>query len=375
MLRVCGVTFDHTTNYGSCLQAYALQTAIEKLTVDGEPCRYDLLPLSLCLKQGNAINKSFRQRVFGLLNFRRKVRFSGFEKKHMHYADCISVKKLDSLNDIYDAFVCGSDVIWNFSYTNANEVYFLNFAKKHKFSYAASFGKADIHYEFNTIQLKEKPEDIYSRNISKLDGVSVREKNAVEIASRFTDREVVQVCDPVLLLSEDDWRSICNHSTRKGPYIFAYNTHVKPNFTNFLRKIARETGLPVVHVTWRIQDEFNQKAFSFPSPDSWLGLLKDSEYVVTNSFHATAFAAIFHKKFFTVMQDGREARTNIRIYDYLERLGLQDRIVSDPQLPICFDAPDFTMADKVRETERQAAISYLQQNLMLAKQKRELKLI
>lgn len=376
MFHVCGVTFDHTTNYGSCFQAYALQTAIEKMAVNGERCSYDLLPRAsfpVAAKKGKV---SFPLRVkrslLALLTRERRAQFRKFEDKHMHYADCHSRQDLTLLNDRYDAFVCGSDVIWNFSYTNADEVFFLDFADKYKFSYAASFGKADIHYEFDSVRLKEKPEDIYGRNISKLDAVGVREKNAVGIAQQFTEKTPVQVCDPVLLLTRDDWSGVCSENgIPKKPYIFAYNTSIKPNFTWFLETLQRETGLPVIHVTWEASDAIKQRAFAFPVPQKWLGLLKNAEYVVTNSFHATAFAAIFHKKFFTVMQDGRGARTNIRIYDFLERLGLSDRIVNSKDAAIRYEEPDFSLADETIRGEREFGLAFLQDNLDAAGRRRE----
>ena len=290
----------------------------------------------------------------------------------MHYTECKSMEELPELNQKYDAFVCGSDVIWNFSYTFADECYFLNFANQYKFSYAASFGKADIHYEFETVRLSENPENVYKRNINTLDSVSVREKEAVAIAQHFTSKEVVQVCDPVLLLTKSEWSSICQKTKKiNKPYIFAYNTSDKPIFTWFLDKIKSDTGLRVIHVTWEVSDAIKEGAFMFPPPQEWLALLKDAEYVVTNSFHATAFATVFQKKFYTVMQDGREARTNIRIYDFLENLGLVDRIVNNREVQIQYVDPDFTLSEEVIKRERENGFQFLQDNLEAAFKREE----
>ena len=368
MLRICGVTFDHTTNYGSCLQAYALQTAIESITVgQGESCNYALLASRDSKKStptGKLAVRVKRNILLGMSWIRRR-KFKRFEERHMHYEWYGGKEELPGLNAKYDAFVCGSDVIWNFSFTGADPKYFLDFAHRYKFSYAASFGKADIHYEFDSVKLNEPPEVIYSRYLPSLDAVSVREMNAVSIAQRFTKRDVVQVCDPVLLITADEWRTLADtaRGRKRKPYIFAYNTSIKPNFTAFLYKLQAQTHLPVVHVTWSAADAVKQRAFSFPDPEKWLSLLCDAEYVVTNSFHATAFATLFHKKFYTVMQDDKKARTNVRLYDYLERLGLEDRIYTMLQDEISLEQPDFESADRVIPLWRDHAKEYIRENL------------
>ena len=377
-MRICGVTFDHTTNYGSCFQAYALQTVIEQMQIGGEACHYDLLPLALLpTAQIQAPEKHvnpmlrLKRRILGRMDRYRRRQFAKFEDSVMHYANCHSAEALADLNGEYDAFVCGSDVIWNLSYTNSNPAYFLDFAEKYKFSYAASFGKADIHYEFDGVQLPENPEDFYARCISGLDAVSVREEDAVRIASQFTDRDVQCVCDPVLLLDADAWnRTLGKAGTPGKPYIFAYNTHRKPVFEAFLEKICAQTGLRVVHVTWNSMDAVKQRALRMPDPLSWLRLLRDAEWVVTNSFHAMAFAVIFHKKFFAVMQDGKEARTNVRIYDFLEQVGLTDRIVTSVPGDIGLSEPDFREADAAIREKRASSLAFLRNSLEAAWQRK-----
>ena len=378
-MRICGVTFDHTTNYGSCLQAYALQTVIEKMTVRNEPCSYALLPASTIIlndfKKKTVSKRPLRIRVknrmLQQITRTRRKQFEIFEKEKMHYADCTDRQQLPKLNQQFDAFVCGSDVIWNFSFTQADPIYFLDFAEKYRFSYAASFGKADIHYESEEVSLQEGYEEIYRRYLPGFDQISVREKSAVEIAEAFTGKKVNRVCDPVLLLDRVEWDRMIPQRSAGKRFIFAYNTSIKPNFDIFLKTLHRQTGLPVVHVVWKASDAVRQKTLCFPEPREWLQALRDAEYVVTNSFHATAFSILYKKNFFTVMQDGKLDRTNVRIYDFLSSAGLDNRIITDtPDLIDC-TAPDFTEADEEIRRRREESLLFIRENLEAAMKEKQ----
>ena len=177
MFNIYGVTYDHTTNYGSCLQAYALQTAIEKIRLGekAEVCRYMLIPLSK-LKE---YPKWKYTSVFGAANYAlnklHRLPFVTFEHSHMKFAPITSFSQLDALNDTADAFVCGSDVIWRPEYNRNLAAYYLDFAKKYKFSYAASFGRTDI---------EESLYEVIGQRLSSFDAISVREPFCAEIVRR-----------------------------------------------------------------------------------------------------------------------------------------------------------------------------------------------
>ena len=377
MVKVCGVTFDHTTNYGSCLQAYALQNVIEGMEIGGEKCQYQLIPRrTFPTKRYKAKNPMVMAKLFVLkqLTAYRRKQFASFEDRYMHFANCHNRDELPKLNDLSDAFVCGSDVIWNFSYTKADPIFFLDFAKKYKFSYAASFGKADINYDFDGVKLPDSPEALYSKYLPTLNAISVREKTGLEIVKRFTNKEAALVCDPVILLDSDDWKRIIPPPKKRGRYIFAYNTSIKPNFSAFLKRLQQQTGLPVIHVTWTAKDAIKQRCMYCPSPDVWLSDLLNAEYVVTNSFHATAFATIFHKSFYTVMQDGKNSRTNVRLYDFIHEMGLDERIYSSVPANIDLASPKFDHADQRIAQWRDQSLQYLRENLssaLMEKKERE----
>ncbi len=373
MLRVCGVTFVMTTNYGSCLQAYALQRTISRMEIGGEPCDCSLLTTVIIRRKEAAQNKTnlkltarVKQKCFGRITRYRRRRFEIFEKKYLHFTECGDRADLKKLDPQFDAFVCGSDVIWNFTYTKGDTMFFLDFADKYKFSYAASLGKASLEAVREGVNLPEPAEALYRRCIGRLDGVSVREEYAKDLLALYTDKNIEVTCDPTLLLTEEEWMQIADPKKRKGKYIFAYSTSTRPNYTSFLKKLRRQTGLPVVQITWSPADAIKQKSLTFPTPQRWLRLLHDAEYVVTNSFHGTAFAVLFHKKFFVAIQGERSVRNNVRLYDFLNGLGLDDRLYSETPDTIPTTAPDFTAADKQLQAVRDHSIRYIRDHLEAA---------
>lgn len=371
MLRVCGVTFDHTTNYGTCFQSYALQHVIEQQYIDGIQCAYDLLPVSTFpyktskSSKRSLLTKAKRLVIKVFTKYRRK-QFEDFELQHMHYADCHSREELLKLNDQYDAFVCGSDVIWNFAFVADNPTYFLDFAQKYKFSYAASFGRVNVFHEHAGEHIPEGCEAIVREHLPRLNRISVRERDGKRIAGLYTSKEVTHVCDPVLLLEDSQWNTLLPPSGGKTPYIFAYHTLRTPLFSSFLNEFKKQTNLPLKHIAWKTDDALKQRILSSPKPLKWLAMLRDAEYVVTNSFHGTLFAILFHKKFFSVVQGDRSVRSNIRLYELLENMGLGSRLYSSVPKTIDLNAVDFTEADQKIAAFRAKSLTYLRENLEAA---------
>ena len=375
MLKVCGVTFDHTTNYGSCLQAFALQKVIEDMVIDNERCEYQLIPHrtfpAARPKGGSPVLQLKRFIARRMANYRRS-KFQPFETRYMHFAECNNQKKLGEIGHAYDAYVCGSDVIWNLSFTKADPIYFLDFAERYKFSYAASFGVKDIDHDYTGFDGDELPSQIFARYLPTLNSIGVREKSAVEIVRKIAGMPAEQVCDPVLLLTADQWRSIASTSNRK-PYIFAYSTHPSDNYLSFINRLKRQTGLPVIHVTWDLKTALFHGALLVPTPEEWLGLLAGAEYVVTNSFHATVFSCIFHKNFYWAKKTQTVQGIGIRLYDFLQEMGLVNRAYGNTPDIIDTAPPCFDKADICIQQQRERSLAFLHTNLEAAYRQKILK--
>ncbi len=368
MLKVCGVTYDHSTNYGSFLQSYALGRAIEESRAGGGSCRYALAAVTRLRGRRGGTKKTLRARVslavsHALRSVVYRFSFSGFDRAHLKYMPIRRYRDLPRLNGMADAFVCGSDVIWNTDANHGLGAYYLDFAKKYKFAYGASFGKsADIAISAeNAAHLKE------------LDQISCREDTGCDKVEQITGRRPAKVADPVFLLTGKEWEQIAAEGARALPehYIFVYNTYRSPLYEAVIRKLAEATSLPVIRTSWRFENAVRQGIFQMPSPQRWLYCLANADYVVTNSFHGTAFCVLFHRKFFTVAPGGPQRGANIRIWDLLGRLGLEERIISSETDAVGTQDVDYSAADVSLETFRAESLAYLERNLEDARRRKE----
>ena len=201
--------------------------------------------------------------------------------------------------------------------------------------------------------------------------MSVREQYAKELVRRFTDKDVDVVCDPTLLMTREQWLKLADSPGQRRKYIFAYSTSTRPNFMCFLKQLQRETRLPVVQITWQVKDAFKQRSLTFPTAQQWLSLISGAEYVVTNSFHGTAFSVIFRRKFFTAIQGEWNVRSNVRLYDFLNELGLEDRLYAQTPEIIPKEMPDFSLADERLSQMREHSMKYIRENLEEALQERQ----
>lgn len=354
MLRVCGITFSHSPNYGSCLQTYALQRAVESQTICGEECMYRVIPVQMFKDYPGIGITSTIIKPFMAWN---RLSYRSFYKKYMHYVKCNRFSELPELNQRFDAFVCGSDVIWNDSINHHVSAYFLDFAEKYRFSYAASFGKAEISDEFVRF---------VGDKIDRLNAVSVREPSAVQIAERFTQKPVAVVSDPVLLVDRTEWNRIAGERIEKKPYIFVYATHLNENLERYIAKLKEITQLPVVWSVSGPKQAIRKRVFKMQKPEEWVRLLRDAEYVVTNSFHASVFSVLFHKRFFTVVHGEKNKGINVRMNDFLNALGLEDRIFSSVPDELDLSEIDYSEVDQKIEAMREEALAFLRQNLEAA---------
>ena len=357
MFNVVGVTFEHNANYGSCLQAYALQEAIEEMTVGDERCHYSLIPVASINKGTPPSANKWRMIANKMFSNYLSRRFLPFYREHMNYCQIKSVKELGPLNECTDAFVCGSDVIWNSAYNlGYADVYYLGFAKKYKFSYAASFGKADIQSE-----LTEKTISL----LKDLDCISVREKSAACVLHTVIGKSIFTALDPVFLITGRKWNSLISPGRIKEKYIFSYTTHTTQEYEEFLNKMSTQTGLRVISVNWRGSLRQIKEVGVSPvrPPQEWLKLLRDAAYVVTNSFHGTALSIIFHKVFFTIISGDKASGIYNRMGELLDDLKLEKRIYNSVPDTIDLSGFSYDEADRILAEKRKKSLNYIQENL------------
>ncbi len=327
MIKAGIVTIHMIRNYGAVAQAYALNkylrlNGIDATTIDfrtyrsAESYRYFFRARSLMDVARNLQTSLYFNRLR-----RRNDKFKDFLKNYVPTTPKTYYSNADLENDDlnFDYYVCGSDQIWNTFCRNYDDAFILRFArgKGKRLSYAASLGVDSIN---------DNMKRVFADELSDFCAISVRESSAAPVIEKICGKSVASVLDPVFLLDREKWSEIASPRIVARPYIFFY--YVKgdiPDLRRYVKRLSRLTGLPIVIVGFGLRDltYFNVKRYDAGVED-FLSLIKNAEYVATNSFHGTSFSIIFGKKFM-VFNDKKNGAS--RINSLLELCGISDRQV------------------------------------------------
>lgn len=324
MKKIGILSFHAAHNYGSMLQNFALQQVIKSLSPELEPITINLRNRA----QDDMYNifKPFRdysdkkRYLFKILMYPWKSKILVKQKLFEKFLeDRVSLtSRIDDSKDIaslsdFDAYVAGSDQIWNVTAQDFDWGYFLDFSTKSdnikKIAYAPSMGPSPCRNNISVSRWSKMCELI--RNF---DYISVREKKTGELIKKIGNLEKEPcVCpDPTLLLSKDEWNSLFPDTEPlfQGKYIFLYNPYYLKHVYDQARQLSILTGLPVVVSNLAPKSIFPSIHFYKRlevGPMEFLNLIKNAEYVIGRSFHLAVFSMIFNKKFIAVdgMSDSR----------------------------------------------------------------------
>lgn len=374
-MKIGVITFSSAHNYGAVLQAWATQTYLEKQGHQVEIINLRLPAIDnvykIAVKKKYTENQSINTMINGVRwtkrcitdpkKYKRYRTFERFIKKVLHttkeYQDSTELKQDLTLN--YDALIAGSDQIWNSSLTKGlNGAYFLDFGGKDvkRISYAASIGRKE---------LPESEIELVRTYLGELDYISVREINAHKAIQPLTEKEVELVADPTFLLERADFDKLKKPFPVKKPYIYVHNVHLaKMDMRLFevAEELSRRTGLPIV--TNRRDEEYSNVAarFACGDPEQFIGVISEAEYVVTNSFHATVFALIYHRSFITIPH----ATNPDRMQNLLGELGIANHlIVSKRGIPkdLSWLDIDYEKVEAKKGKMRESSIAFLEKAL------------
>lgn len=364
------------TNYGGILQAYALQTVLERMGHDVEviaPPQTPLLlawwkrPLSMakrlalrCLSGRKDIvidvNACAKERYRRLIPSQKYTR--QFIDAHIH------LHMVERLQDIrpgdYEAIVVGSDQIWRKSYSMLwkGQTYadvFLAFTEGwpiRRIAYAPSFG---VDY----IEAKGKEIEACRKAIARFDAVSVREESGVEICRQSLGVEAECVLDPTMLLRKKDYESLIpdNGDAPRAPFLLSYILDETEGKDALRRAIAERKGIDINITNKADNQKKGEPARPQPPVEDWLRAFAMADYVITDSFHACVFSILFHKQFTVV---GNDERGNTRIKSLLRMLGLQDRMVTaSADGYTAMPDIDYAKVDAALEEKRKASYGFL----------------
>ena len=335
MKKIENITIHRNCNYGSVLQTYATQVTFEELGFECETIDFirELDTKRGALKRlkkkskklaSNPILLAGAKAVMLVSYLKKEKTFNAFLNNHVNLSKKVYHSNQELKDNIpnADAYCTGSDQIWNSFWNEGVEpAYYLDFVPDNAFcfSYASSIGQ----------KIEKSEKNIIAKMLQKYKYISVRESQSITSLNELGIRDVVQVLDPTLYRSCDLWKRLASNKFSKRRYVVTYNLHHDKKLDAFASKLAKEKNL---------------------------GLIRDAEYVIADSFHATAFSIQFHKKFISFYPE----KASMRIRDVLKKLDIPQRgTEGNPKIENIEADIDYNMVDNLLNKYRKQDEKYL----------------
>lgn len=349
MKKIAIITITNSgLNFGNRLQNYALQYALETCSAS----------VQTIFSAKNVYNSIFlsRLRRFAKLLLKTSVRqkhFNAFNKKYIKKAQRTRYEHINDhiFNQEYDAFIVGSDQVWNPEFPFNSEFEFLTFAEQNKrFSYSASFGVDEI---------PDMYKKAYSEWIAGIKRISVREERGRDIVKQLSGRDAEVHVDPTMLLETERYAAMEKAPDYPLPkkYLLKYFLGEQtPEYIDFLSEIAEKANLPVLELS-----ELPGTRFYGIGPQHFIYFLRHADYICTDSFHGTVFAILFHKPFTTFCRISKDEPMHSRIETLLNKFDLNDRLFGNLSAEASVCNMPYDQIERRLSKERAAACEYLRE--------------
>lgn len=349
-----GILTYHTGyNYGASLQAYALAKIISKMGISCEIINFEterfVASREMFSRKPDRIKElikiATRIPYYKVLKKRQRL-FDEFTNTYLPISEIYRTEDevIEHAED-YKCIVCGSDQIWNLSQLDApaaNLLFYLNFPKRQRrVSYAASFG----------IWVKEASQytDTIVPLLKEFDFISVREQSGVDLLDAFGINCEIAL-DPTVLLDQEEYEIICRERLIPEPYVLLFSWSCGDEVVKAAKNVASELGLPLISITPPPRLMFSGIRRKLDvGPCEFLSMIKYAEFVVTDSFHGTAFSTNFEKPYISVVSNGK---TDPRMESLLKQLGLGDHLVDSMHI----DVPKMKGTDFNKITDKKSVI-------------------
>lgn len=340
MMKKVAIVTIQSNNFGNRLQNYALQEVLKKMGLEVETIRREKV---LNLKE--LMIKKVKESAHFILQT-KPAKFDLFNKnivwsKWHATADDAQTEMVEK----YDFFICGSDQVWNPYYKFVGKSDLLYFAPSYKkISYAASFGVNEV---------SDKKKSLYRELLLPFKAISVREEQGKKIVYELTGRNASVVLDPTMLLEQSDWKKLERKPSYKIPseYVLLYALGEKSD--EFERTLSRCAQSYQVFDVRKRNTKGKEIAIG---PAEFLYLIDHAQIIMTDSFHATVFSLLYHKKVMTFKRKGMNM--NSRIVSLAKILNLQDRMDEDGNF-ILVENIDFNEIDDNLKIARKDSIEFL----------------
>lgn len=374
--------FKH--NYGSMLQAYATQQILDNLGIENETINIDE---NINFSKGKKkyymtqiTNFTFIKSKLGMIKLKidkklkknlgknitlRDKKYKEFETKFRLTTPYTTYRELTEKCKDYSSVLVGSDQLW-LPVNVVADYYTLNWVPDdvNKISYATSFGVSTV---------PEKYKEKYKEFLDRINYLSVREESGYKLVKELSSNEPTLVCDPTLLLTKDEWMKIQEEQPIiKEKYILCYFLGSNIEHRKFAERLKEKTGCKIVSLNHadeyvKYSDIFADETPYNIGPAEWINLIRNAEYVCTDSFHGTVFSLLNNKKFFTFRRYNNSSKvsTNSRIDSLLNIVDLHDRLVNgDEEILDCIEKQiDYVQVNKKIDKFRNESKEFLKKSI------------
>lgn len=367
-MKISVITYHRVYNYGAALQAYATEKCFNQLGYDAEIVDY--IPKKV-RNYGSFGQVYYESGLFSKNPVKRLVsslvKMPSYKKQRGVFDKFLDNKltmtkpyysEEELINDIpkADMYCTGSDQVWNNTYVKEFDyTYFLSYAEnKLKFALSASFGRKDFSME----ELGQM-----TPWLNQYKAISVREKSGLDLLKGTNVQIKEHTLDPTLILRKKDWEELIS-DVEYEDYILVYQLHGTSNAEDYAIKIAKEKNLKVLRIVTMLHQKSDKSIpIVLPDVEKFLSLIYHAKYVVTDSFHGTAFSLNFNKNFVVSVP----GKTGERIQSVLELAGLTDRIATNVKeaIGIAENRIDFTKCNIRIEEERKKTTAFINQAVEL----------
>lgn len=333
-------------NFGNRLQNYALQEALKECGFEVET-----------IQSAKSVRKSKQLSAVRWIvknvakNDKRRKCFRKFNHNYIRFAKCIRYENVNEneFADQYDAFVAGSDQVWNPNFHFNSDFEFASFAPESKrFSYAASVGVSTI---------KEEHRDNFIKNVKGMRTLSVRELDSVGLIETLTGRKPEVHIDPTMLLDRQLYRQIEEMPSQGLPdkYLLVYFLGIVPSeYRDKINKLAEQLHLEIVELS-----ESKGTKYYEIGPQHFLYTINHADYICTDSFHGSVFSILFQKQFSIFSRTDDNVPMNSRIDTLVNKFGLRERLAKELDVEDALKMIDYVKVNEVLALERKKSMNYL----------------
>lgn len=271
----------------------------------------------------------YKRSLFQTLHYKRtKLKIRQSDEFHSQY-NCFTKHRYRNFDELYTSdlgythYIVGSDQVWNFEYPFPLDPYFLSFVKNgKKIAYAASIGHS---------KLPDTLKEHYRKHLQSFDAISMRELQGSTIVSKLLGKPIETMLDPTILITPEEWKEIFHIEDEPNNAVVMYLRTFRPYTLQLAKEMARRHGIKkIIYITTQVTYAFKDSEVDYRfdvSVPEFVSLFANASFVITDSFHGTAFAVNFGRRFFTVVND--QMKTSSRFYSLLEQANLLNRICKE----------------------------------------------